>query len=321
MYPWRAEEVVHAAYNLLLSRDPEPAGLKHWSIALENGLPRAEFLRAVLASPEFREKMLGVEDLPKLQDVDLIIPIRGHQFRVPASDVSLVPHLLTHRCWEPHVMRYLTRELRPDHVFIDVGANIGYFTVLCAPLVERVIAFEPVAKTHAYCAANIALNGLTNVELQQCGLWHENTTLQITSDSSSLGSAAITRNGEAFSLESIRVASLDRLIDEGRLVISRLDVLKMDVEGAEVSALTGMRETITRFRPTIVMEVNRPMLAFLGASIDDVWAFLSDLSYQVHAFEHWNERDPDPVESLDELKRLCPPDALIDIVATDRGQI
>src|SRR5262249_5328492 len=102
----------------------------------------------------------------------------------------------------------------------------------------------------------------------------------------------------------------------GRLAIERLDLLKMDTEGAEIAALTGMQETVERFRPVIVMEVNRPMLATLGASIEEVWEFFRARSYQVSAFEHWQEQDPLPVDSLDELKRLCPADRLIDIVAT-----
>jgi len=314
MQPWRADEIVHAAYNLLLSRDPEPAGLTHWTTALANGLPRAEFLRAVLASSEFRQRMIAVDDLPRLQDVDLIIPVCDCQFRVPASDISLVPHLLAHRCWEPHIMRFLQQTLRPDHVFMDVGCNIGYFTVLCAPLVDRVIAFEPVAKTHAYCAANVALNRLTNVDLRRCGLWHEDATLPIAADPSSVGSASIASSAETC-CESIEVASLDRMMADGRLEIARLDVLKMDAEGAEMSALVGMAETIARFRPIVVMEVNRPMLARLGASVEEVWEFFTARSYRLHAFEHWKEQDPEAIESIDDLTQRCPADGLIDVVA------
>ena len=277
-----AQEVVEAAYNLLLNRQPEPAALKHWSHALDNGLSRVEFVRAVLASTEFREQMASVEDLTKYRDIDLIIPVDTHQFRVPASDVSLVPHLLNHRCWEPHVMRYLKQHLRQSHVFMDVGANLGYFTVLTAPLVERVIAFEPVASNHAYCGANIALNGLTNVDLRRCGLWSDDRTLQVKSDSSSVMTAAVTigENGDAGALEPIRAVSLDSLVQHGGLTLSRLDMIKMDIEGAEMSALIGMEKTISRFRPRIIMEVNRPRLDACKATIDDVWNFFQSHSYR-----------------------------------------
>ena len=316
----RADEVVHAAYNLLLNREPEPVALTHWTQALDGGLSRVEFVRAVLASTEFRGQMEAIADLTEYRDIDLIIPIDTHQFRVPASDLSLVPHLLNLRCWEPHVLWYLKQHLRPSHVFMDVGANLGYFTVLAAPLVERVIAFEPVASNHAYCSANIALNGLTNVDLHHCGLWREDRTLHVTSDSSSVMTAtvAVGVNGSAGALEPIRAVSLDSLVQQGGLALSRLDLIKMDIEGAEMSALIGMEGMLSRFRPGIIMEINRPRLEACDASIDDVWDYFQSHSYGVSAFQPWQERDPEPIATLQALKHRCPPDSLIDIVAIDK---
>jgi FkbM family methyltransferase len=309
----RSDDVVAAAYNLLFGRDPEPAGLKHWSSALEDGLPRTEFLRAMLASEEFRQRMPAEEALTKHRDVDLIIPIQNRQFRVPASDTSLVPHLLAHRCWEPHVLNWLTRTLHPSHVFVDVGANIGYFTVLCAPLVARLVAFEPASISYEYCKANVALNGLTNVDLRPFGLWHEDSTLTIRRDASSLMTAAVAA-GNGGTVETIRAVSLDGLIRRG-LEMPRLDVIKMDIEGAELCALRGMTDTLARCRPAIVMELNRPALAACGATVDEVWDLLAGLSYDVRAFEGWDARDPVPVGTLEDLKARCPEDTLIDILA------
>jgi FkbM family methyltransferase len=247
-------------------------------------------------------------------DIDLIIPVGPHRLQVPASDHSLVPHLLAYRCWEPHLARYFARHLQPDHVFMDVGANIGYFTVLAAATVARVIAFEPGPRTHGYCMANIALNKLTNVELLRCGLWHEDATLELTSDSATLN-AAIVPSTDAFAHEPIRVVTLDGLVRAGTLPLPRLDMIKMDVEGAEFSALTGMRDTVARLQPSVVMEVNRPMLARFGVSIDDIWRFFEEMAYDLLVFAHWQERDPEPAETLDALRQLCPADGLTDLVA------
>lgn len=310
-----AGAVVKAAYNLLLNREPEPAGLQYWAQALERGLPRDEFVRAVLNSPEFRHTP-GSAAIASVEDIDLVIPVDRFEFRVPASDTSLVPHLLAHRCWEPHVMRFLERELRSPDVFVDVGANIGYFTVRCAPLVQRVVAFEPVAKSRRYCAMNIELNRLQNVDLRPWALWHEDATLQIRCDASCLGGAAVAPAHQGTALETIWGAALDVALRRGAIDLPRLDMLKMDIEGAEVSALAGMRQTIDRLRPRIVMEINRPALAAFGATIDDVWNFFDGLGYEISVFDQWKEREPSPVAALDDLKRLCPPDSLVDIVAS-----
>jgi hypothetical protein len=76
-----------------------------------------------------------------------------------------------------------------------------------------------------------------------------------------------------------------------------------------------MMRTLARFRPAIVMELNRPALAALGGTVDDVWSLLTGLSYRIRAFEAWDARDPAPVATLNELKTRCPDDTLIDILA------
>jgi FkbM family methyltransferase len=211
-------------------------------------------------------------------------------------------------------MGWLTRTLRPHHVFVDVGANIGYFTVLCAPLVSRVIAFEPGALSFRYCESNARLNGLRNVELHPYGLWHESATLQIKRDDSSLMTAAIATSGDTATGETVRTVALDEFVGS-RLELSRLDVIKMDIEGAELSALRGMTQTLVRFRPAMLMELNRPALAALGATVEDVWSLLTRLSYRLRVFEAWSVREPEPVSSVEALKARCPEDSLVDILA------
>ena len=308
------EEVVRAVYALLLNREPEPEGLAHWTAALEGGLPREQFVGAVLASDEYRRNTCSPSAAVAYDDVDLIIPLRGHELRVPAADSALVPYLLRDRCWEPHITHYLEHALNSSSTFVDVGANVGYFTVLCASLARRVVSFEPVRRNYRYCAANLVLNQLTNVELHPLGLWHEDAIMPLRTDSIGVNAAIDPAGGGLTETDAIEVVSLDSFVARGRLALPRLDVLKLDVEGAELSALKGMRETIARLRPHIVMELNRPMLATFGVTIDDVWQFLREFGYEIRAFEPWRERDPVVVD-LSELRRRCPADSLIDIVA------
>jgi len=310
----KSEELLKAVYQLLLDRDPEPGGLKHWSSILQNGLSKQEFLHAVLSSSEFQEKV-GSPDFSTYEGVDLIIPIFNHQLRVPASDLSLVPHLLTHRSWEPHLTRYLMLTLKPDDVFMDVGANLGYYTVMCSPLVHRVVAFEPASISHGYCKANIDLNNLRNVDLFQYGLWHEEAVATMHFDRSSVMRASISLDELPTTAGSICCTSLDGLIRRGDMVLPRLDVVKMDIEGAELSALQGMKKTIAEFRPRIIVELNRTTLGYFGKTTNEIWDFFCDMSYAIYAFEQWQETDPRLVNTLEDLNDSCPADSLIDIVA------
>jgi FkbM family methyltransferase len=309
------EAIVKRIYNVLLGRDPEPGGLKHWTSCLATGLSEEDLLRSVVSSAEFRGRIGSTDAFNKFRDVDLIVSVQGREFRLPATDLSLVPHLLEHRSWEPHITRYLKRNLTSDDVFVDVGANLGFFTVLCAPLVSRVIAFEPVSLSHRYCKANVNLNGLTNVDLFQCGLWIEDTTVNIKADPSSLMAASISRDGSAFDVESIRCVSLDSMIARGEASVPSIAIMKMDIEGAELFALEGMKVSLEKFRPKIIMELNRPALARFDTTVADIWNFFSGRSYKLLAFKHWEEVDPFPVDTLEELQLLCPKDSLLDLLA------
>jgi FkbM family methyltransferase len=309
------EAIVKRTYEVLLGREPDLGGLKHWTSSLASGLSEEDLLRSVLSSAEFRSRFGSLDTFSKYRDVDLILSAQGHEFRLPAADLSLVPHLLEHRAWEPHITRYLRLNLTSKDVFIDVGANLGFFSVLCAPLVSSVIAFEPVSLSHRYCKANIALNRLTNVRLFQCGLWSENTTVNIKADPSSLMAASISRDGSTFDVESIRCVSLDSMIASGEASVPSIAIIKMDIEGAELFALEGMKLSLKKFRPKIVMELNRPALARFDTTVADIWNFFSRQSYKILAFKQWEEVDPFPVNTLEELQVLCPQDSLLDLLA------
>jgi FkbM family methyltransferase len=291
---------VSAAYKVLLDRDPEPAGLKHWSECLANGLPKAQFLRAVISSNECQTR-LGSPLGDCLAGLDLVLSIGDCQFRVPASDLSLVPYLVKDRQWEPVICRYLMTRLGPSDVFADVGANLGYYTVMLSPLVKQVVAFEPVKVSYDYCKTNVELNRRGNVVLHNLGLWHRETDLEMTVDRSSLMTSHIGSG------EKVHCVTLDQLD-------IRPTAIKIDIEGAEALALEGMRQTLESSHPIVIMELNRPALARYGADMADVWDFFAGLKYSVSMFRP-DQADPLPIDDVDMLAELCPPDSLVDILA------
>jgi FkbM family methyltransferase len=307
------EQLVASAYRLLLGRKPEPAGLRHWSQMLRAGMSREEFLLAMIGGTEFRARVGAAEGFDRYADIDLIIPLRGRRLRVPAVDRSLVPHLIAHREWEPHLTRYLESSLDPDSVFADVGANFGYHTIMCAPLAKSVIAFEPVDAAFRYCEMNVALNGLHNVQLFPYGLWSEDKVIGIAVDKSQLMGSHLRESGPADA--TARCVALDSLIEKGEVQLSRLDVVKMDVEGAEVAALQGMCRSLARFRPRLLLEANRPTLASFGLDLADLWHVLRGSSYSLEAFVPWGDGPRQSIRDLAEFERHCPADGLVDVLA------
>ena len=178
--------------------------------------------------------------------------------------------------------RYLDRFIAPGDVVVDAGASLGIYTVGTAKLVGakgRVLAFEPGRESFSVLERNIKLNLPNNVRCFRSALserdgvarlfHHENRPV-----SSSLGSGS---NGQVF-WEQTRTTTLDTVAEQQG--ITRLDLLKMDVEGAEEPVLGGGRALLSRSRPTILFETNPGAARRLGLAPDGAWQALAKLGYR-----------------------------------------
>ena len=155
------------------------------------------------------------------------------------------------------------RLLRPGHTVLDVGANVGYYTLLASVLVGdagRVHAFEPEPRNAGFLRRHAAINRRGNVRVEQAAVSDRAGTARF-----DFGSGSGTGHlADAGALE-VRTLRLDDYCAEHGLAP---DALKIDVEGAEVSVLEGARQTLERHRPVLFLsthgaEVHAPSLAFL----------------------------------------------------------
>jgi FkbM family methyltransferase len=207
--------------------------------------------------------------------------------------------------------------LKPGMTFFDIGANVGFFSVIAARLVGpggRVVAFEPLPSNARALAHNALLNGLRNVAVRQEALAAtdgEATFLLSTEPTwgklSGAGKPPDQQDGET----TVAVRRLDGVIERDRL--SAPDVMKIDVEGAEVDLLAGAERTLRERRPVILME--------LHGTNRDIAARLATLNYVAGvlgapdevAVAHWNANIiAIPAERADLaplVERLRSPDA------------
>lgn len=182
--------------------------------------------------------------------------------------------------------------VRPDSVFLDVGANIGEHTLYVAKRAPRgrVFAFEPVAELFARLETNLRLNDLSQVtpvraavaEVEGEGeilvpkvrwvdgtIWHEGVMTPL---------AGHEQAGER---ERVRLLTLDRYAAE--VGLERVDLVKMDIEGAELRALEGGRELLREHRPAMILEVNARTTAGAGYEVGDLFGFVRALGYRTYA--------------------------------------
>ncbi len=171
--------------------------------------------------------------------------------------------------WEHWDTLYLNRTILPGWTVIDVGSNLGYHALLASRLVGpggTVFAFEVAPSTYQALLKNIKLNAARNIFPFQVAL------------SDSCGWASLIENpqddynqiapaGEPGCTQ-VPSLTLDRFVREHQ--VARVDLIKVDIEGAEHKFLLGARNTIKQFRPIIAIELNPKTLAAYGATVADL---------------------------------------------------
>lgn len=182
--------------------------------------------------------------------------------------------------------------LRPGGTFVDVGANWGYFTLLAACLVGgsgRVVSFEPDPRLFSRLQANLDRNRFAQVQPRQLAAAHEPGALQLVGFDPEAGNWGLSRlsehgNGSGMIFQ-VAADRLDTMLDkEG---IGAVDLVKIDIEGAEELALRGMAEGLRtgRYR-RILLEGHPSLLAERNRSLSDVFQLLDEAGYRGWRIDH-----------------------------------
>ena len=193
--------------------------------------------------------------------------------------------------FEPNEFAFLDQVLEPGMVFFDVGANDGYFTLFAARRLGptgQVIAVEPSSRERVNLARNLEANGLTNVTVIPSALGAAPGTANlrlakgIHAGHNTLGNFA--HDGvQMDSFEEVKVDTLDAVV--ARRGLSRVDFIKVDVEGAEASVIDGAKDVLRRLRPTLLVEINERALQAQQRSAESMLRTLSnEFDYEILVF-------------------------------------
>ena len=246
--PYTSQEDILACFRLLLGRninEVERAG--HFSMV---GQPLTSVVPIYLDSLEFARR-----DLLKPSDLSAIEFVQFDDFGIYASneDASVGRYIVA-KNFEPDVTAVFRRTLRPGMNVIDIGANVGYFTMLSAAAVGQsgtVLAVEPNPVNARLLEASRRANGFANVTLAQVGAGRETGLLVLNAgQSNGMTSSPSSDLGALLSSATVPAVTIDSLAYDR----PPIDFIKIDVEGAEYNALLGASATIARDRPIIVSE-------------------------------------------------------------------
>lgn len=172
--------------------------------------------------------------------------------------------------------------LRTSDVFLDIGANIGYYSLVASSLVGcrgEVIAFEPTTFYRNTLLKNIKQNSSTNITVKDFGLSEDNQNLKISLGESSATLHPVDGNfGQR--IETINLMRLDDIFDQ--LEIAKVDFIKIDVDGHEPSVLKGAEATLKKFSPKILLEVSHLNYLEHGTTAWDFFEYVLSLGYSIY---------------------------------------
>ncbi len=242
-----------------------------------------DFSKLLSRSP-YTVKNIRVTNTPELE-MSMIVSTR---------DMAISKPILWLGEYEQGVTQVLLKFLREDTHFLDVGANIGYFSLIAGKRCSqgKVFSFEPDPTNYDLLSSNIALNSLSNIHSYNLALSDrdENLYFSTMGFTQNLGARFTAKETATLKQHSLPTAEAPRQIKaisfDSFLPKERIDIIKIDVEGFELNVLQGMKELLRQQQPLIITEFAPSNLKDIGRIEPiELFDFVIRLGYQVAIVE------------------------------------
>lgn len=251
------------------------------------------FYPAITARGFFIKKQLDIqqrliEDLQELlvQDPLVRLPEFNGQFFLDRRS-DLFKRIILNKCYEPQLSQCCRNLIDKNRDAIDIGANVGFFTVLFANILNnrKVLSIEPTKLAQTRLYKNIVLNQVKDKVIVFEGAATnrageiEIKTIEGKEEYSSVGAMALPCIAtESFTIQKVMSTTIDELV--GMHAIDP-GFIKMDVEGVEHLVLAGAQNTLAKSRPIILSELSDFLLKKNGSSAIDVVNIIKSFGYNI----------------------------------------
>ena len=239
----------------------------------------------------------GKYRLMRLLGPSLLIELEPGLFIRPLGLSTVEVAIIRRGMFEPETVRAFAALLDAGMTVLDVGANVGLFTLVAARRVGptgSVHAFEPTPELAEHIHRNLELNGLENVAVNPIAVSDTSghATLHLVEAGDPGENSIVNPSPGALTLE-VATVTLDNYIAEHN--IGRVDVIKIDIEGAEMPALLGARELLSHDEsPVLVLEFHPSTLAYGGHCPDDMLGLLASHGYAFFPIAAYSLQTHDP---------------------------
>lgn len=249
-------------------------------VFLLNWIRKARLRKAILKYPKNQPFIKQIE----VNDYQLLALVNEEVGR----------QLLALGCFEKKDTEFLKTAIKQNWTCLDVGANIGYYTLLFSKLASqgKVYAFEPVPLNHHILKANTHLNNASNVFIENIALGTQaGRSRFFLSEDSGFSSFRNTKQQPVKQVIIVNVQALDNYIKDRQ--IRKVDFIKIDVEGAEKLILEGAKNVLQNLRPKMMLiELGKGNLKIYNETANSVIDFLKQYGYQPYNLKN-NKLIPD----------------------------
>ncbi len=192
------------------------------------------------------------------QERIILVPVQEHKMYVDIGDMGdLAPALVSTGIYHKQMTKVVKSIITKGMVCLDIGANIGYFTLIMARLVGggKIFAFEPEPYNFDLLVKNITINGYHNITPIQKAISNKNGRAKLFLDRVNPGSHSLARQGQnthtfGRDIVEVEVQTLDSFFRDYN---GKIDFVKMDVEGAELTVLEGMENIINKNKDLVII--------------------------------------------------------------------
>jgi len=232
------------------------------------------------------------------------IEVQGNKMYVDTSDAGVAPPLLLGDSYEKCEVNLFKKLVSKGMVVVDIGANIGYFTLIAANLVGakgKVFAFEPDSDNYALLIKNIEINGYQNVIPVQKAISNKTGTTDLFLYEQNKGQHTLYKPSSYWKSIEIEAITLDDYFAEQQ---DSIDVIKMDIQGAEILALQGMDKIIKQAPGLkIFTEFSPPKLRACGSSPEEFLKKVTEYGFKLHFInERKNRIEPIDIDRLIDMQ-------------------
>ena len=255
--------------------------------SIMNGLKELNIKGVRFLTHKLKDFLLPIPD-----EAVVITTTRKLLFKVnPKEDKGVELQLYQFGTYEEGTLCFIEKYLNPGDVFVDVGANIGLMSIVAAKRVGatgKVIAYEAHPETYAELVENCERNNCTNVTAVHKAIGEQAGKVFIALDPINKGASSIVAsNGAGAEVDCI---TLDAEI------LTRLNMIKIDVEGFELPVFRGAKESLAQHQPIVIFESIKELTD--SSSTQEVYTLLSDLGYRFYLLKKSKDKNSGLIEML-----------------------